>query len=46
MLGGITMNFYNFYTGQIFDAYNYLGAHIEKKVLLSVHLHLLQVMLR
>lgn len=31
MLGGITMNFYNFYTGQIFDAYNYLGAHIEKK---------------
>lgn len=25
------MNFYNFYTGQIFDAYNYLGAHIEKK---------------
>lgn len=24
------MDFNNFYTGQVFDAYNYLGAHIEK----------------
>ncbi len=25
------MDFYNFYTGQCFDAYTYLGAHVEEK---------------
>ena len=24
------MDFYGFYTGKIFDAYQYLGAHTEK----------------
>ena len=24
------MDFYGFYTGKIFDAYQYLGAHVEK----------------
>ena len=24
------MDFYGFYTGKIFDAYKYLGAHTEK----------------
>ena len=24
------MDFYGFYTGKIFDAYKYLGAHVEK----------------
>ena len=24
------MDFYGFYTGKIFDAWEYLGAHIEK----------------
>ena len=27
-----TMDFYGFYTGKIFDAYKYLGAHTEKQV--------------
>ena len=26
-----TMDFYGFYTGKIFDAYKYLGAHTEKQ---------------
>ena len=26
-----TMDFYGFYTGKIFDAYKYLGAHVEEK---------------
>ena len=25
------MDFYGFYTGKIFDAYKYLGAHVEEK---------------
>ena len=25
------MDFYGFYTGKIFDAYQYLGAHVEEK---------------
>ena len=25
------MDFYGFYTGKIFDAYKYLGAHVEGK---------------
>ena len=25
------MDFYGFYTGKIFDAYKYLGAHTEKQ---------------
>ena len=31
------MDFYNFYTGKEFEAYQYLGAHVWEE-LLSVHL--------
>lgn len=34
------MDFYGFYTGKIFDAYKYLGAHVEEKGVTFRTLHL------
>ena len=34
------MDFYGFYTGKIFDAYEFLGAHPDKDGTHSVPLHL------
>ena len=34
------MDFYGFYIGKIFDAYKYLGAHVEEKGVTFVLLHL------
>ena len=32
------MDFYGFYTGKIFDAYKYLGAHVEGEAVVFMHI--------